>query len=41
MGFPEDVVKIGARVNREVADMNEVLLKILSLLGPDYEKYYD
>ena len=40
-GVSEVVVKIGNKVNYEVANMKEVLLKILCLLGPECEKYYD
>ena len=36
----EVVVKIGNMVKCEVANMKEVLLKILRLLGPECEKYY-
>ena len=39
-GVSEVVVKIGNKVNCEVANMKEVLLKILRLLGPECEKYY-
>ncbi|MDY6965671.1 MAG: IS1634 family transposase, partial [Halobacteriota archaeon] len=39
-GVSEVVVKIGNKVNCEVANMKEVLMKILSLLGPEVEKYY-
>ena len=39
-GVTEVVVKIGNKVDPEVANMKEVLLKILCLLGPECEKYY-
>ena len=39
-GVSEVVVKIGNKVNCEVANMKEVLLKILRLLGPECEEYY-
>jgi len=37
-GVSEVVVKIGNKVDREVANMKEMLLKILCLLGPECEK---
>ena len=39
-GVSEVVVKIGDEVNCEVANIKDVLLKILCLLGPECEKYY-
>ena len=39
-GVSEVVVKIGNKVNCEVANMKEVLVKILRLLGLECEKYY-
>ena len=39
-GVSEVVVKIGDEVNYEVANIKDVLVKILCLLGPECEKYY-